>query len=182
MTPGEYQKGGASLTIHWTTTPTPLGLMGLGATDRGLCFLQFGDNAGTLKEKLKAEFPLARLEPMPATASPFFSVWERALEEFFAGTGSLETLPLDLQGTAFQIAVWRFLQSIPRGTTVTYSQVATGIGQPKAVRAVGTACGRNTVALLVPCHRVIRGDGHLGGYRWGVERKQRLLDLERNQP
>jgi len=178
MTPGQYQKGGAKMVIHWTTTPSPLGLMAMAASDRGLCFLQFGDDEADLFAKLGAEFPLATLRSMPPESAPQFAQWQAALDEFFEGKATLAALPLDLVGTAFQIAVWRFLQSIPPGKTATYAEVAVAIGRPKAVRAVGTACGRNTIALLVPCHRVIRGDGQLGGYRWGLERKQRLLNAE----
>lgn len=182
MTPGQYQKGAAPLVIRWAVTTTPLGLMALGATPLGLCFLQFGDTVEALRAMLEAEFPRARLEPMPPEARPLFTQWEAALAAFFAGKASLATLPLDLRGTAFQIAVWRFLQSIPSGQTATYSQVAAGVGRPRAVRAVAAACAHNRIALAVPCHRVIRGDGNLAGYRWGLDRKSRLLNLEVRPP
>lgn len=182
MTPGQYQKGGATITIHWATTTTPLGLMTMGATERGLCFLELGDNEAELVDKLKAEFPRATVQPMPEESAPLFAQWQAALGDFFDGKAPLSALPVDLVGTAFQIAVWRFLQSIPPGTVASYAEVAEAIGHPKAVRAVGTACGRNRIAILVPCHRVIRGDGQLGGYRWGLERKIRLLEIERGRP
>ena len=179
MTPGQYRKGAAEMVIHWATTTTPLGLMAMGATAVGLCFLQFGDSHDDLKARLENEFPQARLEPMPAESRPLFAQWEAALGDFFNGKASLTALPLDLKGTAFQVAVWRFLQSVPSGKTATYAEVAQAVGRARAVRAVASACARNRVTLAVPCHRVIRGDGTLAGYRWGVERKRRLLDRER---
>jgi AraC family transcriptional regulator of adaptative response/methylated-DNA-[protein]-cysteine methyltransferase len=117
---------------------------------------------------------------MPAESKQLFTQWEAALREFFDAKASLAGLPLDLRGTAFQVAVWRFLQSVPAGKTVTYAEVAAAVGRPKAVRAVASACAHNRIALAVPCHRVIRGDGTLAGYRWGMERKQSLLHLERD--
>jgi AraC family transcriptional regulator of adaptative response/methylated-DNA-[protein]-cysteine methyltransferase len=117
---------------------------------------------------------------MPAESKPLFTQWEAALREFFDAKASLAGLPLDLRGTAFQVAVWRFLQSVPAGKTVTYAEVAAAVGRPKAVRAVASACAHNRIALAVPCHRVIRGDGTLAGYRWGVERKFSLLNRERD--
>ena len=179
MTPGQYRKGAAEMVIHWALTTTPMGLMAMGATELGLCFLQFGDSEDELGTRLKNEFPQARLEPMPAESKPLFAQWEASLSDFFDGKAGLAALPLDLRGTAFQVAVWRFLQSVPSGATATYAEVAQAVGRPKAVRAVASACGRNRIALAVPCHRVIRGDGNLAGYRWGVDRKRRLLDRER---
>jgi len=179
MTPGQYRKGAAELVIRWAATTTPLGLMVMGATALGLCFLQFGDSEDELQTRLREEFPQARLEPMSAESKPLFTRWEAALRDFFEGKASLEALPLDLRGTAFQIAVWRFLQSVPTGRTTTYAEVARAVGHPRAVRAVASACARNCIALAVPCHRVIRGDGSLAGYRWGIERKGRLLDREK---
>ncbi len=179
MTPGQYRKGAAQMVIHWAVTTTPLGPMAMGATALGLCFLQFGDSPEDLEARLGREFPHARLEPMPGESKPLFAQWEAALSEFFEKKASLAALPLDLRGTAFQVAVWKFLQSVPAGQTATYAEVAAAIGRPRAVRAVAAACAHNRVALAVPCHRVIRGDGALAGYRWGVERKRRLLEWER---
>ena len=167
------------MVIHWAVTTTPMGLMAMGATAVGLCFLQFGDSESDLRISLESEFPQAQLEPMPAGSKALFAQWESALGDFFDGKATLAALPLDLRGTAFQVAVWRFLQSVPSGTTATYTEVAQAIGRPRAVRAVASACAHNRIALAVPCHRVIRGDGNLAGYRWGVERKRRLLDRER---
>lgn len=164
--------------IDWTTVATPLGLVALAASERGLCFLQFGDHEADLTGKLRAEFPSVQLNPWLPGSEPLFDPYRRALDGFFEGKASFETVPLDWKGTDFQTAVWRFLKTIPRGKTVSYSDVAAAIGRPQAVRAVGSACGRNTLALAVPCHRVVRGDGQLGGYRWGLERKQRLLETE----
>lgn len=181
MTPGQYRDGAPELKIGWASVGTPLGLMVLGATDRGICFLQFGDSERTLVKVLECEFPRAEIVCMPQSSRLQFALWERAIDDFFERQGTLEKLPLDLKGTAFQVSVWKFLQTIPPGVTASYADVAAALGRPRAVRAVAAACARNRVALLVPCHRVIRGDGALAGYRWGLDRKQKLLDWEANE-
>lgn len=181
MTPGQYRDGAPQLKIGWASVRTPLGLMVLGATDRGICFLQFGDSEPALVKVLGDEFPRAEIVSMPESSGPQFVLWERAINGFFERHGTLGGLPLDLKGTAFQLAVWKFLQTIPLGETTSYAEVAAAIGRPRAVRAVAAACSRNRVALMVPCHRVIRGDGALAGYRWGLDRKKRLLDWEASE-
>jgi AraC family transcriptional regulator of adaptative response/methylated-DNA-[protein]-cysteine methyltransferase len=168
MTPGEYRTGGRGVEISYATFPTPLGDMLLGATDRGICFLQFG--AGV--EALRTEFPAASLRE--AAPQEQLREWAKRIAEFVGSD-----FPLALTGTPFQMKVWDFLRSIPRGETRTYAQVAAAIGRKSAVRAVAGACAANRVALLVPCHRVIRGDGAISGYRWGVERKRALLAAEK---
>jgi AraC family transcriptional regulator of adaptative response/methylated-DNA-[protein]-cysteine methyltransferase len=178
MTPAEYRGGGVAIKITFVTVQTSLGRLMIGATDRGLCFVQFGDTLQELEAALRQEYPAADLKPMPTPWPEPFHAWITALEEHLEGSRSLD-LPLDIRATAFQMKVWRYLQSIPRGEVRSYSQVAAAIGQPKAARAVATACAKNRVALVIPCHRVIRGSGDLGGYRWGLERKRRLLDQER---
>ncbi len=177
MTPGQYRAGGLRVEITYATAATPLGLVMLGATDRGLCFVEFGKNADELVNLLREEFPAAHLQPMQEPASAAFHQWMDLLSQ--ALRGELRThVAVALHGTAFQIRVWQYLQSIPRGTTQTYTEVAAAIGKPRAVRAVANVCAANRVAVLVPCHRVIRGDGGLGGYRWGLERKRALLRAE----
>lgn len=179
MTPSEYRKGGASIQITHATVETSLGLLTIGATDRGLCFVQFGDSAEKLEAELRREYPAATITVMREPWWAPFREWIAALEEHLQGTRPRLELPLDLRATAFQMKVWRYLQSIPYGETRSYAQVAAGIGEPKSARAVARACASNRVALAIPCHRVIRGTGEPAGYRWGVERKRALLERER---
>ncbi len=179
MTPGEYRAGGRGVRIGWASHRTALGLMLIGATDRGLCFLQFGDDEAELLQALRGEFPAAAFDAMPPAQAPAFADWMSALAAHLQGRRAAPDLPLDIQGTAFQLQVWRYLQGIAPGQVQSYSEVAAGIGRPRAVRAVASACARNRIGLLIPCHRVIRGDGGLGGYRWGLDRKRALLALER---
>jgi AraC family transcriptional regulator of adaptative response/methylated-DNA-[protein]-cysteine methyltransferase len=174
MTPATYARGGAGTEIAYATAATPLGQLLVAATDRGVCRVSLGDNAATLAASLAAEFPAARLRKDQATLEQ--SV--RAILRYLEGAEPSIDLPIDIRATAFQRRVWRELQRIPFGTTRTYTEVARRIGQPKATRAVARACATNPVALIVPCHRVIREDGDLGGYRWGIERKRALLKQE----
>lgn len=179
MTPAQYRAGGRDVAISYAALETPAGLMLLGATDRGICFAQFGESEEQLAETLRREFPSADVAPMGAPAHPDFARWVRAIDEHLRGERPDLNLPLDLQATAFNLRVWKYLQTIPYGDVQSYGEVAAGIGRPTAVRAVGNAIGRNRVAVIVPCHRVIRESGALGGYRWGLERKRTLLDIER---
>jgi AraC family transcriptional regulator, regulatory protein of adaptative response / methylated-DNA-[protein]-cysteine methyltransferase len=179
MTPAQYSKGGEGVTITYTSMASPLGRMMLGATDRGLCFLQFGETHSGLHKLLEKEYPFANLKPMTAPCHPDFQGWMDALERYLSGTEISLALPVDVRATAFQLRVWNYLNSIPYGEVRSYSEVAAALGQPKASRAVASACAANNVALLVPCHRVLRNNGELGGYRWGLGRKRALLDLER---
>lgn len=179
MTPSEYRSGGKGLTISYASEHTPLGLMMIGATDRGICFLQFGDTDAGLAAALEQQFPAATVQPMPDTYKKQFDSWMAALNRHLRGLEPQLDLPLDVRGTAFQLIVWRYLQKLPYGEVRSYSEVATAIGKPSAARAVARACASNSVALLIPCHRVVRGTGELGGYRWGMQRKRVLLDTER---
>ncbi len=197
MTPAEYRRAGASISIAHATVETSFGLLTIGATDRGVCFVQFGESAAELEAELRREDPAA---PLCAVAKPWpepLREWIEALEQHLAldhrkadhrkADGGKRTrppleLPLDVRATAFQMRVWRYLQSIPYGETRSYAQVAEGIGKPKAARAVAQACANNRTALAIPCHRVIRGTGELGGYKWGVDRKQKLLNAEKLRP
>jgi AraC family transcriptional regulator of adaptative response/methylated-DNA-[protein]-cysteine methyltransferase len=179
MTPSEYRSGGKGLTISYASGQTPLGLLMIGATDRGICFLQFGDNDRALQAELRRQFPAAAVQPMPGTHQEQFESWMAALNRHLRGLEPRLDLPLDVRGTAFQLIVWRYLQKVPYGEVRSYSEVAEAIGKPSAARAVARACASNSIALVIPCHRVVRGTGELGGYRWGVQRKRVLLDTER---
>jgi AraC family transcriptional regulator of adaptative response/methylated-DNA-[protein]-cysteine methyltransferase len=179
MTPKQYRAGGLAVEISYAAERTPLGPVMIGATDSGLCFVEFGESETELLAALRTEFPAATLVPMPSPRPPEFVEWVAALNGFLEGERAAARPPVALHGTAFQLKVWRYLQTIPRGSVQSYSEVAQAIGHPKAVRAVASACAANRVALLVPCHRVLRGDGGLGGYRWGLERKRALIDAER---
>ncbi len=170
MTPGAYRRGGAGVAIGWTTAPSPLGLLLVATTAHGVCAVYLGDSEATLRAALDAEFPRATI-----TRGVDRNEWVAAAVAVASGQ-ALEDVPLDLQGTAFQQRVWLALRAIPRGETRTYAQLAAMIGQPTAVRAAARACATNKVSLLVPCHRVVGSDASLTGYRWGVERKRRLLD------
>jgi AraC family transcriptional regulator, regulatory protein of adaptative response / methylated-DNA-[protein]-cysteine methyltransferase len=179
MTPKQYRQGGREVKITYACAQSAVGLMMIGATDRGLCFLQFGDTAEGLLDELRREYPAASVEAMVEPFSEEFRKWMDALKRHLAGRQPDLTLPLDIRATAFQMRVWNYLQSIPYGEVQSYGEVAKGIGQPTATRAVARACAGNRVALAIPCHRVIRGTGELGGYRWGLERKRVLIDRER---
>jgi AraC family transcriptional regulator of adaptative response/methylated-DNA-[protein]-cysteine methyltransferase len=175
MTPGAYRRGGAGATIMFAIAPTPLGRMLVAATERGLCAVRFGETATELERGLRSEFHAATLHRDDAAM-------RRYIEPLLASLGGDKTiidLPLDVRATAFQQKVWETLQRIPRGETRSYTEIARAIGDPKAVRAVARACASNPVALAVPCHRVVRSDGNLAGYRWGLERKRKLLERER---
>jgi len=179
MTPNRYRQGGRGVTVTHVTVGSPLGLLMIGATDRGVCFVQFGPTEAVLSAALRKEYPHAHLERMRQPAPPEFHQWMEALRGYLAGDQPSLDLPLDVRATAFQMRVWNYLQSIPYGEVRSYSDVAAGIGKPSAARAVASACAANRVALAIPCHRVIRGSGELGGYRWGLDRKRELLKLER---
>ena len=179
MTPRQYREQGSGVAISSATTTTSLGLMMIAATDRGLCFIQFGADEAALAEALRREYPQASIAPMREEQREVFDRWMRALSSHLEGHSRDVDLPLDIRGTAFQMKVWRYLQKIPYGEVQSYGEVAAGIGEPTAVRAVANACARNRLAVAIPCHRVIRGTGELGGYRWGLELKRTLIDVER---
>ncbi len=178
MTPRSYRRGGANEAISFAFGATLLGHVLIGATDRGICYLQFGDSQGELLEQLAAEYPNASVAPSPAGSGPEFAAWMQALNAHLEGKPSTAELPLDIRGTAFQKRVWEFLRTIPYGEKTSYTEVARGIGAPRSVRAAASACARNAVSVLIPCHRVLRSGGELGGYRWGLPRKRRLLEME----
>jgi AraC family transcriptional regulator of adaptative response/methylated-DNA-[protein]-cysteine methyltransferase len=179
MTPKQYRAGGADVEISYATATTPLGMVMIGATDRGLCFLDFGKSTNELLKSLEHEYPAAKLVAMAKPYSAQFTDWMQGLSSYLEGERALSQTPIALHGTVFQLKVWRYLQTIPAGSVQSYSEVAKAIGQPGAARAVANACAANRIAVVVPCHRVIRGDGSLGGYRWGLDRKRALLQTER---
>jgi AraC family transcriptional regulator of adaptative response/methylated-DNA-[protein]-cysteine methyltransferase len=174
MTPDKYRRGAIAATVRYTCADSPLGRMLIAATERGICAIQFARTDGELIEGLKREFPFATRKPEPGG----LRAWVSALLKHMRGKELDAALPLDIRATAFQRQVWTYLQSIPFGETRSYGEVAKAIGQPKAARAVARACATNSVAVEIPCHRVVREDGSMGGYRWGIERKQALLEME----
>lgn len=174
MLPGQYKKGGAGEQIRHAIEPCPLGMMLVAATPRGVCAIEFADNAEALMDRLRARFPQARFEPGDVP----FKAWIGQILAHLEQPRDVLALPLDVQGTVFQRRVWQALQAIPRGQTLSYTELAQRLGQPSAVRAVASACANNHIAVAIPCHRVVRADGDLAGYRWGVERKAELLRRE----
>jgi AraC family transcriptional regulator of adaptative response/methylated-DNA-[protein]-cysteine methyltransferase len=176
MKPSTYKKGAQDVPIRFAIVPCFLGLVSVAATGQGICSIDFGDTAEALKETLRRRFPKATfLDPDPR----FTDMVKKVLAFLENPHRGRFGLPLDVQGTAFQRRVWQALQQIPAGDTVSYTDIASRVGKPKAARAVARACAANTLAVAVPCHRVVRGDGRLGGYRWGLERKRVLLEQER---
>ena len=174
MTPGAYRRGGGGVRIRSATVATSIGTLLVAATDRGVCAVTLGDSVEALETALRREYPAATIAP----GDEELRGWLRAVVDQVEGRPG-EPVPLDVQGTAFQQRVWEALRQVPRGTTVSYSEIARRIGRPSAARAVAGACADNRLALVIPCHRVVRGDGELGGYRWGIERKRTLLARER---
>jgi AraC family transcriptional regulator, regulatory protein of adaptative response / methylated-DNA-[protein]-cysteine methyltransferase len=173
MTPARYQKQGSGVAIHYAIAPTPIGKMLLAATDKGVCAIRFGESTAILESELRAEFPKAKTVHADAKLEDQV----QALSAIIRGENAA-ALPLDIRATAFQRRVWEHVKSIPRGETKSYSKIAAAIGEPKAARAVARACAANPVAVAIPCHRVVREDGNVGGYRWGVGRKKKLLAME----
>ena len=175
MTPATYQKGGKGMKLEYTITTAKLGKVLVAATDRGVSAVYLGDSEAKLLAELHDEFPKAEI----TQARNGLEKYLREIVSRTEGNPPRQELPLDLLATAFQRRVWQELQRIPLGKTRTYAQVAHALGRPSASRAVARACATNPVSIVVPCHRVIRGDGNLAGYRWGIERKQQLLKSER---
>jgi AraC family transcriptional regulator of adaptative response/methylated-DNA-[protein]-cysteine methyltransferase len=175
MRPSEYRSGAPGEPIRFAVVPSYLGPVLVAATGRGICAVEFGPSAKALKDRLRARFPKATLQ------GPDPGLREAAAGVLFLLDEPRErrpALPLDIQGTSFQLRVWRALSRIPAGSTATYAEIAARVGSPRAARAVAQACAANPVAVAIPCHRVVRADGGPGGYRWGVERKKKLLARE----
>ncbi len=180
MEPAKYRRGAIAAPIRYTCADSPLGRILVAATDKGICCIQFAESDEELEQGLKQEFPFALRRRDDAALSELAQKVMRQMK----GLESASSLPLDIQATAFQRRVWTYLQSISFGETRSYSEVAKSIRQPSAVRAVARACATNPVAIAIPCHRIVRSDGDLGGYRWGIQRKKALLEMEasrRNQ-
>ncbi len=178
MTPTTYKKGGKGMTIRYAVIPCFLGSVLIAATPKGICRIDIADDAPVLVERLHRAFPNAEFD---SHNTEFEKITAQVIAYLTVPKRGLDSLPLDIQGTAFQQRVWAALQAIPAGTTATYTEIATHIGNPKAVRAVAQACAANTLAVAIPCHRVIRASGDLSGYRWGIERKRILLEQEAEQ-
>jgi AraC family transcriptional regulator of adaptative response/methylated-DNA-[protein]-cysteine methyltransferase len=175
MTPAAYRKGGIGMKITYTIAKSPLGKVLVGATEKGVSAVYLGNDNAKMIAALREEYPRAEL----AAANEAYGRWVQEIVGRIEGRQPQVEVPLDLQATAFQRRVWQELQKIPRGATRTYAQVARAMGSPRAVRAVARACATNPVSIVVPCHRVIREDGKLAGYRWGLGRKKELLAVER---
>ncbi len=175
MTPASYAAGGKGAAIRYALGPSPLGRLLVAATEKGLCRIEMGSSDKALIDDLAAEFPQAEAIRRDDAA---LGTYVGEILNRMAGKAPKADLPLDIRMTAFQRQVWQALTRIPPGETRTYGEVAAAIGQPKAARAVGNTCGRNPVAIAIPCHRVLRNDGAIGGYAWGAERKQALINAE----
>jgi AraC family transcriptional regulator of adaptative response/methylated-DNA-[protein]-cysteine methyltransferase len=183
MTPASYRAGGAGASIRYTTTATPLGRLLVATTTRGICAVTLGDDDAELERRLAEEFPHAARERVDAGREEWLdAVIARIASELGWSDAAAPAMPpLDIAATAFQWRVWDALTRIPAGQTRSYRALATELGHPNAARAIGNACGNNRLALIVPCHRVVREDGSLGGWRWGVERKRELLAREHSR-
>jgi AraC family transcriptional regulator of adaptative response/methylated-DNA-[protein]-cysteine methyltransferase len=178
MTPATYSRGGRGVNINYTIVASPMGRLLVAVTERGVCAVRMGDSDAELEQDLREEFPHADIKRND-------SVLREPVEKILNHLDNNDTrldLPLDIRSTVFQRQVWEKLRAIPYGETVSYGAVAKALGKPGAVRAVGRACATNPVALVIPCHRVVREDKSLGGYRWGLERKKKLLEHERSRP
>ena len=175
MTPATYSRGGRGVDISYTITASPMGRLLVAVTERGVCAVRMADSDAELEKDLCGEFPNAELK---RDDSALRESVQKILDHLEKNEPRLD-LPLDIKATAFQRQVWEHLRAIPYGQTVSYGDVAKALGKPGAVRAVGRACATNPVALVIPCHRVVREDKTLGGYRWGLDRKKKLLDHER---
>jgi AraC family transcriptional regulator of adaptative response/methylated-DNA-[protein]-cysteine methyltransferase len=176
MTPADYRRGGRGVRISYTIAGCLLGRLLVGGTSKGICSVRLGDSDAELEANLRSEFSSADITRDDGALNG----WVEQLLNHLAGIRPHLDLPLDVQATAFQWSVWEKLREIPYGSTRSYSEVAREMGRPTATRAVARACATNPVALVIPCHRVVREDKSLGGYRWGIERKEKLLDHERS--
>jgi AraC family transcriptional regulator of adaptative response/methylated-DNA-[protein]-cysteine methyltransferase len=178
MTPATYGRGGQGMRIVFTISDSPLGRLLVAATERGVCAVTLGDSDAELTRALFAEYPNASIDSKDTSISPPLNLWLQRVLDSLAGKLQRLDLPMDVQATAFQRRVWEELRRIPFGATRSYREIAKAIGKPEAVRAVANACASNRLALVIPCHRVIREDKSLGGYRWGIGRKKKLLENE----
>jgi len=176
MTPASYQRGGEGTTINFTIAECSLGKVLVAATEKGICSVRLGDSEANLEAEFLSEYPAADVN----RDNKQLNEMVKQIVSHVAGECTLLNLPLDIQATAFQQTVWEKLREIPYGSTRSYGDIARAIGRPTATRAVARACATNPVALVIPCHRVVREDKSLGGYRWGLERKSALIERERS--
>ena len=174
MTPSAYRRHGAGMRIGYSIVPSPIGRVLVAATEHGVCAVKIGDREAPLVRELRQEYSAAEISANEAPKAE----WLKAIADHLHGNRSSLDLPIDVTATAFQWKVWRALQQIPPGGTRAYADVARRIGKPRAIRAVANACANNPVALVVPCHRVVPSSGGVGGYRWGAQRKKKLLATE----
>ena len=177
MTPKAYKDNGKGQRIYYSIVKCPIGLLLLAATRKGICSVQIGDSRSTLVDELKNEFKDAEISESDSALSE----WTQMLIDYLSGSSPWPKLPYDVKATAFQRKVWDYLRTIPEGQTISYSEIAATIGLPKATRAVARACATNPVALVIPCHRVVPKTKGMGGYRWGAERKRKLLVMEKQK-
>ena len=179
-----YGPGGDGAAIAYAIADSALGRLLVAGTRRGICFAAMGEADSTLIAELRRDYPRAtiRVADPNRRADERIGQWAYALAAYVAGRAKMPALPMDIRGTPFQFAVWEQLRAIPAGETRAYSEIARRIGRPRAIRAVGTANGANPVSIVIPCHRAIRASGHLGGYRWGLDRKRKLLEMESQKP
>jgi AraC family transcriptional regulator of adaptative response/methylated-DNA-[protein]-cysteine methyltransferase len=178
MTPGQYAHGGRGVAISVAVAALPIGTVLIAASDRGICAVSIGADEPVLRRELHAEFPNAEISDMPRRSSGALRAWIAYVMDVLRGRTPTGGVPLAPRGSDFQLQVWELLRRIPSGQTRTYAELARELGRSSAARAVARACATNPIAVLIPCHRVIRGDGDLAGYRWGIERKRRLLASE----
>ncbi|HSV86211.1 MAG TPA: bifunctional DNA-binding transcriptional regulator/O6-methylguanine-DNA methyltransferase Ada [Levilinea sp.] len=174
MRPTSFKNGGSGARIFYAIRETHLGWLLVAATEAGVCAIEFGDSEQGLEDSLRARFPQAEI----IANHPIYRGWVHSILAYLDRSETGLDLPLDIRGTAFQRRVWQALQDIPRGETVSYRELARRVGKPAAARAVAGACASNKIAVAIPCHRVVRSDGSLSGYRWGIERKRKLIELE----
>ena len=177
-----YGPQGDGAEIVYSIVDSALGRLLVAGTQRGICFAAMGEADSTLAAELRGDYPRATIRVADPSRREDSRIgrWADALADYIAGHSKMPTPPMDIRGTPFQFSVWEQLRAIPAGETRSYSEIARRIGRPRAIRAVGTANGANPVSIIIPCHRAIRSSGHLGGYRWGLERKRKLLEMERS--
>jgi AraC family transcriptional regulator of adaptative response/methylated-DNA-[protein]-cysteine methyltransferase len=184
MNTSSYGPGGDGAEIAYAIVDSALGRLLMAGTERGICFAAMGEADRTLVAELVSDYPRATVRVADPNRRDDARIgrWADALAGYIAGRAKMPAPPMDIRGTPFQFAVWDQLRAIPAGETRSYSEIARRIGRPRAIRAVGTANGANPVSIIIPCHRAIRASGHLGGYRWGLERKRKLLEMESRLP
>jgi AraC family transcriptional regulator of adaptative response/methylated-DNA-[protein]-cysteine methyltransferase len=182
MNNSSYGPNGGGAEIVYSIVDSALGRLIVAGTQRGICFSAMGEADAVLVAELRGDYPRAtiRVADPNRREDSRIGQWADALAAYVAGNSKMPTPPMDIRGTPFQFSVWEQLRAIPAGETRSYSEIAQRIGRPRAIRAVGTANGANPVSILIPCHRAIRSSGHLGGYRWGLDRKRKLLEMERS--